>query len=125
LKFPVKTRKLKRSSESWWLLQITNLPGQVWLEKRPAQGIWASLYSLPMFSRPEDVAPLVPVDQSRMDTPAFVHVLTHKDLHLHTVRVEWTRKEPPAAGTDGRWMSRSQWQSLGLPAPIRALLEKA
>ncbi len=125
LKFPVKTRKIKRSSESWWLLQITNPQGQVWLERRPEHGIWASLYSLPMLSRPEDVAPLIPADQARVDAPAFVHVLTHKDLHLHAVRVEWTRRESPSAGSHGSWMSHSQWQSLGLPAPIRALLEKA
>jgi A/G-specific adenine glycosylase len=125
LKFPVKTRKIKRSSESWWLLQITNPQGQVWLEKRPEHGIWASLYSLPMLSRSEDVAPLIPADQVRVDVPAFVHVLTHKDLYLHAVQVDWTRSESPSAGSDGRWMSRSQWQSLGLPAPIRALLEKS
>jgi A/G-specific adenine glycosylase len=56
---------------------------------------------------------------------AFVHVLTHKDLHLHPVRAQFARtlSKPLRAEVEGAWMARSQWQSLGLPAPIRKLLE--
>jgi A/G-specific adenine glycosylase len=38
-KFPVKTRKIKRSSEVLWLLLAQNAKGEVWLEKRPPKGI--------------------------------------------------------------------------------------
>ena len=47
--YPVKTRKLKRTSATLWLLWAVNDKGQVWLQKRPEKGIWAGLFSLPVF----------------------------------------------------------------------------
>ena len=47
--FPVKTRKVKRSAESLWLLCATTVQGDVWLSQRPPTGIWAGLYTQPMF----------------------------------------------------------------------------
>jgi A/G-specific adenine glycosylase len=51
-----------------------------------------------------------------------VHVLTHKDLHLHPVQAvlpaEW-------AGGEGAWFGAGEWPGLGLPAPVRRLLEAA
>ncbi len=34
-KYPVRTRKLRRSAQSWWLLLRCNAVGAVWLERRP------------------------------------------------------------------------------------------
>ncbi|RYY81151.1 MAG: A/G-specific adenine glycosylase, partial [Comamonadaceae bacterium] len=47
--YPVKTRKLKRSAESLWLLQARAEDGSVWLHKRPSPGVWGGLYCLPVF----------------------------------------------------------------------------
>ena len=46
--YPVKTRKLKRSAESLWLLHACDENGAVWLQKRPTPGVWAGLYCLPV-----------------------------------------------------------------------------
>jgi A/G-specific adenine glycosylase len=48
------------------------------------------------------------------------HVLTHKDLYLHPVRV----RLPTGAlkRGSGAWFSAGQWPGLGLPAPVRKLL---
>jgi A/G-specific adenine glycosylase len=51
--------------------------------------------------------------------PAFVHVLTHKDLHLHACFLDI--KEPVKLA-EGAWYSALQWPVLGLPAPVRQLL---
>jgi A/G-specific adenine glycosylase len=53
--------------------------------------------------------------------PAFIHVLTHKDLHLHVCRV---RLAAGASLADGRWVAKQDWPALGLPAPVRKLLER-
>ena len=45
--YPVRTRKLKRSSEAWWLLIAVDGQGRVWLERRPQQGIWRAFMRLP------------------------------------------------------------------------------
>jgi len=131
-KFPVKTRKLKRSSEVLWLLLAHNARGEVWLEKRPASGIWASLYSLPVFDSEEAMqAALTPSLQKASlagalkweVSPAFKHVLTHKDLHLHPVQLNVpSAVKLGAAMGEGQWVAYADWPALGLPAPIRKLL---
>lgn len=133
-KFPVKTRKLKRSSEVLWLLLVQNNKGDVWLEKRPASGIWASLYSLPVFDSEEALkAALKPALQKTLAAdagalewhvlPSFKHVLTHKDLHCHVVKLKVQKLAPVA--TDGAWWAVSAWTELGLPQPVRHLLSSS
>jgi A/G-specific adenine glycosylase len=51
----------------------------------------------------------------------FVHVLTHKDLHLHPVVAQLTKNS--MKGKQGAWFAKDEWTALGLPAPIRRLLE--
>ncbi len=123
LQFPVKTRKLKRSSESIWLLCLINRQGEVWLERRPPKGVWASLYCFPIFGTAELLELALPKGLTCHYEASFVHVLTHKDLHLHPVRVAWNGHQQPQTGTQGAWISRLKWQTLGLPAPIRKLLD--
>ncbi len=133
-KFPVKTRKLKRRSEVLWLLLVQNNKGDVWLEKRTASGIWASLYSLPVFGSEEALkAALKPALQKTLAAdagalewhvlPSFKHVLTHKDLHCHVVKLKVQKLAPVA--TDGAWWAESGWTELGLPQPVRHLLSSS
>ena len=122
-KYPVKTRKLKRSAQSLWLLQARADDGSVWLEKRPATGIWAGLYCLPVFESRDALHDAVPrVARPRLrDDAAFLHVLTHKDLYLHPVAAQVDRhamKHP-----QGGWFGTEDLPRLGLPAPVRRLLQ--
>ena len=55
------------------------------------------------------------------DGEPFLHVLTHKDLHLHPVAVELGGNALGAG--QGGWFGGNDWGRLGLPAPIRRLLE--
>ena len=121
-KYPVKTRKLKRSSQSLWLLWAQTEDAAVFLHKRPTPGVWAGLYCFVLFDSRDALAAVVPARYRAVlqDAPVFKHVLTHKDLHLHPVRVPL-----PAAALatlDGAWFTIDQWQQLGLPAPVRKLL---
>jgi A/G-specific adenine glycosylase len=121
-KYPVKTRKLRRSAESLWLLRTRDPQGRVWLDKRPSRGIWAGLYCLPVFeSRALLLDALRPEDRPMArDDIAFVHVLTHKDLHLHPVSVACGTAQPLSDA--GGWFEDGEWFALGLPAPVRKLL---
>jgi A/G-specific adenine glycosylase len=120
--YPVKTRKLKRSAQSLWLLHARSPDGAVWLEKRPATGIWAGLYCLPVFDSRDELAAALPARAraALTDDPAFLHVLTHKDLYLHPVGAQI--KGQALARQAGGWFDAAQWPALGLPAPIRKLL---
>ncbi len=120
LAYPVKTRKLKRSSATLWLLWAVNAQGQVWLQKRPDSGIWAGLFSVPVFDTEAQLLAAWPQGKDPHYIAPWKHVLTHRDLHLHPVRLRGSGKSSPAG--DGRWVDADAWPGMGLPAPIRSLL---
>ncbi len=120
LAYPVKTRKLKRSSSTMWLLWAVNAQGQVWLQKRPDTGIWAGLFSLPVFDSDQELLAAWPHGREPEFMAPWKHVLTHRDLHLHPVRIHGT--DPFSPLCEGQWVDADVWPALGLPAPIRALL---
>ena len=122
-RFPVKTRKLKRSRRSHALLGLRQ-GERLWLVQRPERGVWAGLWSLPEF---EDAAALeallsgAPGDGVWL--PVIEHALTHFDWTLQP-RV-WTL--PPGAALPeglppGRWVTEEEALAMGLPAPVRKLL---
>ncbi|ART49224.1 A/G-specific adenine glycosylase [Acidovorax carolinensis] len=124
-RYPVRTRTLKRRSESWWLLVLQDPVGRVWLSRRPAVGIWAGLYCVPVFPLRSDVSVFLddagPISGQTMEEKApFLHVLTHRDLHLHPFIVRQYGRAAP--DDDGAWFTAAQFGALGLPAPIRKLL---
>ena len=125
-RYPVKTRKLKRSAQSLWLLWLQTADGAVWLARRPTPGVWAGRYCLPVFESHADLLAAVPARQRAQarDLPAFSHVLTHKDLHLHPVALQLAAAELADGPQDGAWFAADQWPRLGLPAPIRKLLAR-
>jgi len=122
--YPVRTRKLRRTSESWWLLLAQQPDGRIWLERRPAEGIWAGLHCLPVHAQRQDLEGSLPlaVCEPPRELPVFLHVLTHKDLHLHPVLMALPAGAQPSG--DGRWASPREWEALGLPAPVRKLLQQ-
>ena len=121
-RFPVRTRKLKRSAQSLWLLWAQGPDGRVWLSKRPQPGVWAGLYCFPLFDSREALnARLAGHGRSTPhELVPFVHVLTHKDLHLHPVQVQLESSD--VNWDPGAWIGADAWSGLGLPAPVRKLL---
>ena len=135
-KYPIKTRKLKRSAQKLSLLWAQKPDGSVWLERRPASGIWGGLYCLPVFESDEALKAFLPEKlHDRMEAlKPFKHVLTHKDLHLRPVMAGFSANQDmpsKAAGvfsvqepeSVGAWFAPDEWPSLGLPAPVRKLLQ--
>ena len=123
--YPVRSRKLKRSAESVWLLWARTSDDAIWLRKRPTPGVWAGLHCLPWFDSREALAEQVPARYrvALQDQDPFKHVLTHKDLYLHTVCVELPATA--IAHGEGQWFDADNWPQLGLPAPIRRVLLQA
>ena len=128
-KYPVKNKKLKRSVEHLSLLWAQKPDGSVWLERRPESGIWGGLYCFPVFENQESLLAFLPArNRSRTQLlPTFKHVLTHKDMHLSPLIAGFSgnQKMPSTNGlVQGNWFLPDVWAALGLPAPIRKLLEK-
>ena len=132
--YPVKTRKTKRSSQAWWLLVLRDAQGHVCLQRRPSSGgetgIWAGLFSPAVYASVEalnaSLARLHLQVQGREDWPAQLHVLTHRDLFLHVALVDVAGAQPAvdeAVVPGASWQAPDAWPQLGLPAPVRKLLE--
>jgi A/G-specific adenine glycosylase len=130
-KYPVKTRSLKRSEQGLSLLLAQRPDRSCWLEKRPVPGVWGGLFCLPVFDSDEALKAFFPskLPAELQPLPRLIHVLTHKDLHLSPWHTRLTSKQKMPSAKDGNvssgaWFSPSQWKGLGLPAPIRKLLEQ-
>lgn len=123
--WPVQTKKLKRSAESWvlWLAQLPD--GRIWLARRPDTGIWAGLHAFPMTA--SDAVPAV--DGANPEAaPSFKHVLTHKDLYLTPTHLRFASQAQAerwsASQTDaGQWLALEAALAMGVPKPVRQLLE--
>ncbi len=126
-RFPVKTRKLKRRQESWWLALVTvaNEVGElcVWLERRPSSGIWSGLFCTPVLPDEAALLALHPrAEQIAHHGPVVVHNLTHRELRLHPVVLPLDTPREWAVGREGQWVPVSALAAWGLPAPLRPLL---
>ena len=125
-RYPVKTRRLRRGRRRHALLWLEQ-GGSLYLTQRPAQGVWAGLWSLPEFDDADVLAALTAVWPGQGEWLAPIeHALTHFDWTLEPLR--WTlprpaRAEIAAALPPGRWVTREQALALGLAAPVRRLLE--
>jgi len=132
--FPVKTRKLKRSQRESWCLWLEH-DEAVWLVQRPATGVWAGLWTLPLFDSEAALrAQVVPWQLHDPEPqPSIHHVLTHLDWHLHPRRLVCDQAPSVSLLTElvgagalaqsGRWVPLADLHKFGLPAPFRRLLQ--
>ena len=132
-RFPVKTRKLKRSRrEHLWLWLSWN--EKIWLVQRPPTGVWAGLWSLPEFASRAALDEMASAWSGEAESlPSFTHTLTHLDWTLHPLRwtlpalssqasVQVITEECSSSDSVGKWCSFNEALAMGLPAPLRKLL---
>lgn len=122
--FPAKRPRLKVSKKSFRMAILIN-GDEVLLERRPPTGIWGGLWSLPadddgrslhqrMGLKTDDLKPL----------PTLEHQLTHIQMSIQPLI---SHSEPLARSvectSEQAWFGRDEWPNLGLPKPVRHLLE--
>jgi A/G-specific adenine glycosylase len=127
-RYPVRTRRVLRRFETWWLLvaQDTSGGGQrrFWLERRPPVGIWAGLYCPPVFA---DEATLLasleaPLREQLRALEPVAHSLTHRELRLHPLLLDLGEAARTVGLPPGQWVEATALAAHGLPAPVRQLL---
>ncbi|MEQ4574881.1 A/G-specific adenine glycosylase [[Pseudomonas] boreopolis] len=110
-------------------LLLENAAGELLLQRRPPTGIWASLWTLPQADTDAELrdwfAREIEGDYDAAEAlPTIVHTFSHYRLHLQPLRL---RKVALRGGVrdngDQRWVARADLVALGLPAPIRKLLD--
>ncbi len=128
---PGKKRKRVRPAREATLL-IAQTAGQggslVFLERRPALGLWGGLWSPPQFNSSQDafewcLKEFGDIAQSRMLAP-IDHAFTHFDLRLIPLQVFCTPSGKVDEGHDRLWYQLDAPPRIGLPQPVAQLLER-
>ena len=102
---------------------------RVLLQRRPARVIWGSLWSFPEHGDADAArawfdAHIIGYFEIAERLSPLAHGFTHYRLQIHPLR--WRGPHAPrATGDNGdlRWIARDALPSLGIPAPVRKLLE--
>ena len=111
------------------MLVVHDDAGRVLLERRPPTGVWASLWSLPECSGTADFEAELARRHARAGgTPArlpdLLHSFSHYRLRITPMRLRATRAASRIADDDAlRWSTPAELAGIGLPAPVRKLLE--
>jgi A/G-specific adenine glycosylase len=111
------------------MLIVRDAQDRVLLERRPPTGVWARLWSLPEIGDAADaVRHLRDRYSVRTDsaTPldSFVHTFSHYHLHITPLLLAGVAASDHVADdADHRWILQTELDTLGLPAPVRALLD--
>lgn len=129
VQFPIrKPKKAAKPEKSLQLLVLVNDDNQVLMEKRPQVGIWGGLWSLPELASEESV--VLHVEQ-RFQTSthtiaplnAFRHTFSHYHLDIEPSRVVIDPIGAVFEPGKYQWFSLNEAFSLGLPAPVRSILD--
>jgi A/G-specific adenine glycosylase len=98
--------------------------------RRPEQGVWAGLWSLPEWPDDDSLDTLAAGWPGQGEwLPPVQHALTHFDWTLHPLRWQLPARMSAAqhkaveqALPEGRWFTLPQALAASLPAPVRKLL---
>lgn len=116
-----------------FLLLLTDPEQRIWLEKRPAKGIWGGLWSLPEFADTEQARQWCRqrnlVIGSERTLPDQRHSFSHYHLAYTPLCIQtenpthFVMEAAPAVWYNAAWFNARQISELGLPAPIKSLLQ--
>lgn len=124
-RFPARRPKLKKTSQSFRVLILTDGKGGVMLERRPPAGIWGGLWSLPADEPGKPAHKQLGLELDKLTVlPDLQHQLTHIDMTIQPLITDSEFAPGRVECTSGqRWFTHQQWPELGLPKPVRQLLE--
>ena len=128
--FPGRKPRKTLPVKSTTLVMARASNGDVWLERRPAPGVWGGLWCFPEIADPGQAADWC-LDRWGLE-PACIEVWqpfrhTFSHYHLDIRPVALTLPGSPAgvlAGSDQLWYNRGQPQAVGLAAPVASLLAR-
>jgi len=112
------------------MLIIRDASGRLLLQRRPPVGVWAQLWSLPEAADIESATSNVSTIASRSSDitfrhlPRFTHTFSHYRLGITPIACDVERATRIADAPDNRWLLPEEAAQLGLPAPVRKLIEK-
>lgn len=124
--FPVAKPKRTKPIRATWMLYAQDAQGNIGLYRRPQTGIWGGLWSLPEFDALTDLVTALPqaaLAKNLIEIEKFKHTFTHYHLWIHPVCVSLTTQSLSELSIEVQWFNRLEALALGLPAPVRTILE--
>jgi A/G-specific adenine glycosylase len=122
---PAKPRKPRRVQEKYLL--CLRQGNAVFLEQRPASGIWPGLWSLPEFddvAAAEQAAQQLGASAALEPMAPLKHSFTHFDLIARPLAAAATPAQPQAQEPAGRWVQPEELATLGVPALLAKVLKQ-
>ena len=101
---------------------------EVFLQRRPAPGIWGGLMCFPEVIDADRVADYAMHDLGVADAeisplPIIEHAFTHYRLTINPLLIKIKRRPEAMREPDSQWMNIEDAMKTALPSPIRVLLE--
>ena len=123
-----KSRKAKPLRRT--VMALIHVDGSIYLERRPAVGIWGGLWSFPELREDDEVAAwcadradVRPLEIEQWDVVR--HSFTHFDLDIEPISVRvMPRSSKVADGDDHVWFDINSPPKLGIAAPVSGLINK-
>ena len=133
LKYPGKKPKKTIPVRTCCFLMIKNKAGELMLEQNPPSGLWGGLWVLPQCENIDQITEachtlgVSPAEQTPM--PIKRHTFSHFHLDYQPVEITISTSVhnvlKVAEGRNQLWYNLKNPLSLGMPAPIKALLDSA
>lgn len=128
-RLPLAAVRRERPQRQVWMLLLRDRRGRVLLERRGPDGVWPGLWSLPEAASERQArafaAGFGAGRRRGQQLDAVDHGFTHFALRI--LPLAWRQLSPAAQVADNDqhvWHAASDWPQLGLPAPVRRLLER-
>lgn len=123
-----KEKKLKPLRRT--VMALLHVDGSIYLERRPATGIWGGLWSFPELRDDDELTEwceeridVSPIEIEQWDVVR--HSFTHFDLDIEPISVRvMPRSSKVADGGDHVWYDMHSPQKLGIAAPVSGLIAK-
>jgi A/G-specific adenine glycosylase len=122
-----KPKKIIPSRQTHWLI-AQNDSAEILLQRRPSQGIWGGLWSFPEV---EDEAglnyhsqQLNLVEKSKVKLMKINHIFSHFKLTIHPYLIQCEQQPNHVAENNNlSWYKISDALKLGLPAPVKTVIQ--
>ncbi len=128
--FPGKKPKQKDRPRKSTVMLLALAGDALYLERRPASGIWGGLWSLPELNAEEELADWL---ERRLGAaagdverwPPLAHSFSHYDLDIHPLAVRLAAASRTVAdGDEGAWYPLGETPGVGLAAPVAKLIAR-
>lgn len=126
--FPQSKPKKAIPEKSCNMLLLQKRSGEVYLEQRPPSGIWGGLWSFPEFSSKAQLlkhcADKGIKFHSSEELEEVKHTFTHFKLTIQAQHCQIKKSPAKIADNTGTWFKLNSGQELGLPGPVKKLIEQ-